>query len=194
MASRQTGGGVNFDHVPGWSHPGEFEALAEHASQCEGPWVEIGSYCGRSACYLGEAAKRAGTVLFAVDPHRGNPEMAPGRECHHEDVWSQELGSLSVLVSTIRNEGLEGIVIPVVGGGEAFALTKVRPGFVFIDADHMYPGVKRDWDTWSALLADGGLIALHDADATGPLKVRDEAIASGWVLVDQVRSLAVLSR
>lgn len=183
-----------YDHVPGWSHPGEFELLAEFAYDCPGPWVEIGSYCGRSSCYLGDAAKRAGTVLFAVDPHRGNPEMAPGRECHHKDVWAQDLGSLTVLVGSIRAAGLEGIVIPVVGGGEAFALTGVRPGFVFIDADHMYPGVKQDFVTWSGLLADGGIIALHDADTQGPKLVRDEAIADGWTLVEQLHSLAVLTR
>ncbi len=120
--------------------------------------------------------------------------MAPGRECHHPEVWAQDLGSLSVLVDTIRTAGLEGTVIPVVGPGEAFALTGVRPGFVFIDADHMYPGVRRDWDTWSALLADGGVIALHDADSQGPALVRDEAVAAGWQLVEQVHSLAVLSR
>lgn len=183
-----------YDKVPGWSHPGEFKALADYASACPGPWVEIGSYCGRSACYLGDAARAAGTVVFAVDPHRGNPEMAPGRDCHHPEVWARELGSLSVLVETIRTFGLEGIVIPVVGPGEAFALTGVRPGFVFVDADHMYPGVKRDWDIWSGLLADGGIICLHDANSHAPEQVRDEAIAAGWTLVEQVASLAVLTR
>ena len=97
-------------------------------------------------------------------------------------------------MDTVRTFGLEGIVIPVVGPGEAFALTGVRPGFVFIDADHQYPGVRRDFDTWSALLADGGIICLHDADGQGPGLVRDEAIAEGWALVEQIRSLAVLSR
>jgi len=180
--------------IPGWSHPGEYEALAAHAKTCPGPWVEIGSYCGASAVVLGEAAREAGTVLFAVDPHRGNPEMAPGRDCHHEEVWAREHGSLSVLVDTIRDADLEGIVIPVVGTGDAFALTSIWPGFVFIDADHNLDACRRDFETWSDLLAVGGMIALHDADAQGPLRVRDEALADGWELVEQVRSLAVLRR
>lgn len=185
---------LDLEAIPGWSHPGEFEALADYARACQGPWVEIGSYCGRSSVALGMAAKEEGTVLFAVDPHRGNPEMDQGRECHDAEVWGREHGSLSVLVDTIRAHDLEGTVIPVVGSGEAFALTGIRPGLVFIDADHSYPGVRGDFDTWSRLLAEGGLLALHDADATAPLLVRDEAIAEGWTLVEQVRSLAVLTR
>ena len=35
------------------------------------PLVEIGSYCGRSTVWLGAAARAVGTVLFAVDHHRG---------------------------------------------------------------------------------------------------------------------------
>lgn len=177
--------------IPGWSHPGEFEALARHAESCPGPWVEVGSYCGRSTSFLGEAAGRLGVTVWAVDPHQGNPEMRPGRECHHPEVWARENGSLTVLLETL--EGLPHVV-PVVGTGAQFATTGIRPGFVFIDADHDYPAVRADFDMWSALLADGGLIALHDADTQGPLRVRDEAIGEGWTLVEQVCSLAVLGR
>jgi predicted O-methyltransferase YrrM len=187
-------GSAPYDTIPGWSHPGEFEALASYASRCPGPWVEIGSYCGRSAVALGNEARKAGTVLFAVDPHRGNPEMAVGQECHHPEVWAEPHGSLSVLLDTIAHYDLEGIVIPVVGKGEDFALTGIRPGLVFIDGDHMYAGVRRDFETWSRLLAEGGIIALHDADTQAPMAVRDEAIADGWNHVEQVCSLAVLSR
>ena len=37
-----------------------------------GPLLEIGSYCGKSALYLGAEARAAGTVLFSVDHHRGS--------------------------------------------------------------------------------------------------------------------------
>ena len=138
-----------FGHIPGWSHPGEFETLAAHAASCPGPWVEIGSYCGRSACALGQAAQHTGTIVFAVDPHRGNPEMAAGRECHHPDVWAHEHGSLDVLVAAVRDNGLEGVVVPVVGSGATFAETGIRPGFVFIDASHTYEACKADFAAWS---------------------------------------------
>ena len=37
-----------------------------------------------------------------------------------------------------------------------------RVDFLFIDGDHTYEGVKRDFDTYSQLVATGGIIALHD--------------------------------
>jgi predicted O-methyltransferase YrrM len=33
---------------------------------------------------------------------------------------------------------------------------------LFIDADHRYPGVKRDFDLYSPLVREGGLVAFHD--------------------------------
>ncbi|HVA65665.1 MAG TPA: class I SAM-dependent methyltransferase [Elusimicrobiota bacterium] len=34
--------------------------------------------------------------------------------------------------------------------------------FLFIDADHSYEGVKKDYGLYSPLVAPGGLIAFHD--------------------------------
>jgi cephalosporin hydroxylase len=151
--------------------------------------VEIGSYCGRSTVFLAEAAADAGVTVFAVDPHQGNPEMAPGRECHHPEVWTRENGSLSVLLDSVADHPN---VVPVVSTGHRFAESGVRPGFVFIDADHSYQGCKADWELWSERC---DMIAMHDTtDMTGPGIVRDAAIAAGWTLEVQVESLAVLSR
>ena len=42
-------------------------------------------------------------------------------------------------------------------------LLKGRPiDFLFIDADHRYEGVKRDFELYSPLVRSGGLIAFHD--------------------------------
>ena len=34
--------------------------------------------------------------------------------------------------------------------------------FLFIDGDHSYDGVKKDFEMYSPLLAPGGMIAFHD--------------------------------
>jgi len=34
--------------------------------------------------------------------------------------------------------------------------------FLFIDGDHTYEGVKRDWEMYSTLVRKGGMIAFHD--------------------------------
>src|SRR5437588_7789343 len=43
-----------------------------------GPLLEIGSYCGKSAVYLGAAARAGATVLFTIDHHRGSEENQSG--------------------------------------------------------------------------------------------------------------------
>jgi len=34
--------------------------------------------------------------------------------------------------------------------------------FLFIDGDHTYKGVKKDWEMYSPLVRDGGLVGFHD--------------------------------
>ena len=51
------------------------EGLALHEAGLDGarigPLLEIGSYCGKTGVYLGEAAREGATVLFTIDHHRG---------------------------------------------------------------------------------------------------------------------------
>ncbi|MGI9646366.1 MAG: class I SAM-dependent methyltransferase, partial [Ilumatobacteraceae bacterium] len=49
-------------------------ALAAVADVPGSPMLEVGSYCGRSTVWLGDAAEFAGVLLFAVDHHRGSEE------------------------------------------------------------------------------------------------------------------------
>jgi len=35
--------------------------------------------------------------------------------------------------------------------------------FVFIDGDHSYDGLRTDWESWTPLVAPGGIVALHDS-------------------------------
>ena len=61
-----------------------YEAAVDAAALASrGPMVEIGSYCGRSTVWLGGRGTAAGTVLFAVDHHRGSEENQAGWE-HHD--------------------------------------------------------------------------------------------------------------
>ena len=45
---------------------------------------------------------------------------------------------------------------------EYFQPNNVKIDFLHIDADHRYEGVKLDWDLFSTLLADTGIVTLHD--------------------------------
>ncbi|MCX6528282.1 MAG: class I SAM-dependent methyltransferase, partial [Actinobacteria bacterium] len=48
----------------------------------DAPFVEVGSYCGRSTIWLGAAARHTQRTLFAVDHHFGSEENQPGWEWH----------------------------------------------------------------------------------------------------------------
>ena len=60
-------------------------ALAAALAVPGAPFVEVGSYCGRSTIWLGAAAREAATVVFAVDHHRGSEENQAGWE-HHDPI------------------------------------------------------------------------------------------------------------
>jgi predicted O-methyltransferase YrrM len=47
---------------------------------------------------------------------------------------------------------------------EASAQLRRDVDFLFIDGDHGYDGVKRDWELFSPLVAPGGLVAFHDVN------------------------------
>ena len=69
----------------GFMPEGEGLALYEagSAAGARGPLLEVGTYCGKSAVYLGAAARECGSVLFTVDHHRGSEENQAGWE-HHD--------------------------------------------------------------------------------------------------------------
>ena len=88
------------------------------AHLADGPALEIGTYCGKSAVYLGAAARETGTVLFTVDHHRGSEENQAGWEHHDREVVDPQTGRMDTLPffrRTIEAAGLEDVVVGVVG-------------------------------------------------------------------------------
>lgn len=45
-----------------------------------------------------------------------------------------------------------------------FVLQDIKIDFLFIDGDHTHEGVKKDFDLYSKLLSENGLIIIHDTD------------------------------
>lgn len=183
------------DDTVGWLHPGEGEALSRHATL--GPFVELGSFAGKSTVWLGDAAEREGTTLFAVDWHRGSPEIDEGRECHKPEAIDPRTGrhdTLGLLRHTLDCAGLEDVVVPVVGTTELVGRWWSTPiGFLFIDACHDEQ-VVRDAATWAPLVVPGGVLCFHDS----PIPHIERAIYNcqqdGFELVEVVESLTVLRR
>ena len=72
--------------------------------------LEVGTYCGKSAIYLGAAAREVGGTVFTVDHHRGSEENQAGWEHHDTSLVDDESGlmdTLPVFRRTIERAGLE---------------------------------------------------------------------------------------
>src|SRR5262249_33664780 len=60
-------------------------------------------------------------------------------------------------------------------------------GFLFIDADHSYEGVRLDWTSWRCRLGPRAKVAFHDYENPsfeGVTRLADELIAAGdlrWI-------------
>lgn len=123
-----------------------------------GTIIEIGSYQGGSACFLGAGLKRRGSgKLYCIDPHLGAPP------------WLGMSPFQRTLTHFRRNTefcGVADYVQPMVG--DSVAVASVWPAdpidCVFIDGDHSFLGALKDFECWGPKLRPGGLVMIDDAD------------------------------
>ena len=186
----------------------EDEGLALYEAALDAPadfaWIEIGSYCGKSAIYLGAAARRVGTVLVSIDHHRGSEEHQPG-EGYHDPRLTDERGRVDTLprfAGAISGAGLNDVVLGIAARSEQSAAAWTRPlGLVFVDGGHSAVAAHADYEGWSPHLVPGGLLIIHDVfedPAEGgrpPFEIYERALRSGnFVERSRAGSLRVLDR
>jgi hypothetical protein len=113
--------------------------------------VEIGSYKGQSALFMGEAIRNSGKRLrfFAVDHFQGSEEHTD------KDFFNQFLVNISPLASWINPVQADSIT-----ASQEFPDNHAF--FVFIDASHDYESVKADVEAWLPKVKKGGYLAGHD--------------------------------
>ena len=147
----------------------EGEALAAAAASIDaalGPVLEVGSYCGKSACWMGPSVRSAGTVLYCLDHHRGSEENQAGWEHHEPDLVDPAVGKMDTLPffrRTIHDAGLEDVVVALVGDGPTVARNWATPlSMLFIDGGHGVEPARLDRELWVPHVAVGGLLAIHD--------------------------------
>ncbi|WP_246050951.1 class I SAM-dependent methyltransferase [Nocardioides guangzhouensis] len=170
-----------------------------------GPVLEIGTYCGKSAIYLGAAAREVGGTVLTVDHHRGSEENQAGWEHHDTSLVVDDTGlmdSLPTFRATIAAAGLEEQVVAVVGRSTTVSgLWRTPVSMVFIDGGHAEVHARNDYTGWAPWLVTGGLLVIHDVfpdPADGgrpPYLVFLQALASGdFEEVEALGSVRVLRR
>nr|WSZ17594.1 class I SAM-dependent methyltransferase [Streptomyces canus] len=199
-----------FEAAKGFMPLGEGLALHEaalDAGRLGLPLLEVGTYCGRSAILLADAAREAGVTALTVDHHRGSEEQQPGWEYHDPETVDAELGLMDTLPTfrrTLHRAGLEDHVVALVGRSPQIAKVWGSPlGLVFIDGGHTDEHANADYEGWAPHVAEGGLLVIHDVfpepedEFTGqaPYRVYLRALASGaFTEVSANDSLRVLRR
>jgi hypothetical protein len=131
-----------------------------------GPLLEVGTYCGKSAVFLGAAAQATSSVLVSVDHHRGSEENQAGWE-HHDptlvDPASGRMDTLPLARRAVEEAGLEDHVVLVVGESTRVAAMWSTPlAFLFIDGGHSSSVAWADFRAWTPKVAPGGYLAIHD--------------------------------
>jgi predicted O-methyltransferase YrrM len=177
------------------------------AALAYGPALEIGSYCGKSAIYLGAAARAAGpdAVVFTLDHHRGSEENQAGWEHHDPTLVDDELGlmdTLPVFRRTIARAGLEDRVVAVVGSSTTVARHWHTPlGLLFIDGGHAEVHAQNDYTGFARWVRRDGVLVIHDVferpedGGQAPFHVWQRAVASGsFAPLRTVGSMRALTR
>ena len=170
-----------------------------------GPALEVGTYCGKSAIYLGAAAREVGGTVFTVDHHRGSEENQAGWEHHDATLVDDEFGEMDTLPTfrrTLRRAGLEDQVVAVIGRSTTVAAHWRTPlSMLFIDGGHAEEHAQNDYTGWAPWLEVGGMLVIHDVfpdPADGgqpPYHVFLRALGSGaFEEVESLGSMRVLRR
>lgn len=156
-------------------HPDEVQLLFRLAKEVSrGCILEVGSYRGRSTVALALGSQHGSNVpVYAVEPHEEftgvfGGRFGPGDRC--------EFFKNMIRTKCARTVRLINVSSEVVSKGWDKPI-----GLLWIDGDHRYEAVKRDFECWEPYVLPQGLVAFHDSldENIGPAKVIKEALSSG---------------
>jgi predicted O-methyltransferase YrrM len=160
--------------------------------------VEVGVYEGATSRRIAGCMHADGR-LYLVDPH------VPGTRM---EQWLGFSAARFIAVRSVREHADKVRFVRDTSLGAAATLRLQEPAdLIFIDADHSYEAVSRDFQAWAPHLAHGGAMALHDSRLSarrpdlgpqaGPVRLVRELLghaAPAWTVVDAADTLSVLRR
>ena len=166
--------------------------------------VEVGSYCGKSACYIGQACKENKTYLMTIDHHRGSEEQQYGEEYFDPDEYNYDkeiVDTLPTLLKNIQKFRFEEVILPVVNSSElASKEIENNIDLVFIDGSHTFESARKDYVSWKNKIRIGGILAIHDVydseveGGQAPKEIYEKALSENFKLLKRVNSLVALLR
>lgn len=133
----------------------EITALAKIVEELNpGIVVEVGSARGGTLFIFSRLAAKNATIA-TIDIPEGYPEKSYPK---WREALFERFASRTQTIHLLWKDSQTPATVA--------ALTKILEGrkidFLFIDGDHSYAGVKKDYELYSPLVRKGGIIAFHD--------------------------------
>jgi len=147
--------------------------------------VEVGSYRGRSTVALAQGA--GARPVFAIDPHEPFTGALGGTFGPEDRAAFFRAMLRSKSYERVR---LVNLSSEIIGPGWREPI-----GLLWIDGDHSYEGVRRDWEVWSPHLAPRAVVAFDDStdETIGPYRLISELTAvDGLDVVERVGKITAL--
>lgn len=174
------------DGIPGWLTQEEAEQLFNAARDMAGKGhiVEIGSYLGRSSCALclgskSAAAPNQASLVFAVDPFTAWIAEQPHDKSIGGPNWTYP-----DFIENMKRARIMDVIRPMINTSlQAVINWDSKISLLFIDGNHDYEFVSKDFVMWSPYVIPGGIIALHDTETwAGPIRMMSEIRAKYNIL------------
>jgi predicted O-methyltransferase YrrM len=166
-----------YQHLPGWfNFPDLYLEMVQRFDS--GHFVEVGTWMGKSAAYMGIEIMRSGKKIKfdCVDHFKGSKEELDKnhKEAQYKNVRGLCANNLRPFWSTKKNSDpfrridniLKIIDKPSLTASNLYE--KRSLDFVFIDAGHSYEEVKKDIQAWLPKVKKGGVLAGHDYSKSFP--------------------------
>jgi predicted O-methyltransferase YrrM len=168
----------------------ERNALVKYSSNA-GSIVEIGVFEGVNTALMASHMGKDG-VLYGIDPFfKGRLGICYSKLITHRNLKKSKIVKKVRLIEKLSFDAAGDVPDKV--------------DFIFIDGDHSYEGIKKDWELFSKKVPSKGIIALHDTSVPshnpgvenlGSVKFFREVISKShdFDTIETVDSLNILRR
>lgn len=167
--------------------------LAKEAAK-DGVIVEIGSYRGLSTVALAKGTSKGSRLpVYSIDPHE---DIEP--DGGERDGLRYGSKDHVAFLKNVFFAGVAEIVRPIQLLSWEVAAGWNKPiSLLWIDGNHQYEAVSKDFALWERFISRGGYVAFHDSiePGGGPYRIVDEVLSEGkFELTQRVGKVSVLRK
>jgi len=182
-----------------------------HSLKAESKVLEIGCYGGLSTGFMLDGLKNKNCKLYSIDPFELNIESQKRQVRKSCASKSKKLILESLknkpkhkdVSKMLKNYGFTNFKLIQGYSNNVIKKWTKKLDVLWIDGDHGYNQVKKDFFDWTPFLKKGGILLLHDANRSifgnwgwkGPTKVAKEFIDKPkWINMKRVDSLVCVTK